>query len=123
MSEITTYEEFCSLLDVREKTIVEKTYTAEERKFLWNELKHKADDVRTAIFEWVKTGKETELTIPEIVIPKGFWPHHDEAMGKPVSTTLLINVKKMNYIAAALTIDWIRREPRNAMMVLHRGTK
>ena len=118
-----TFEEFCNFLDARENSGSTSKYNTDERKFLWQELGHKADDVRSAILEWVKTGKETDLTISEIVIPKGFWPHHDEAIGKPVSTTLLMNVKKMNYIAAALTIDWIRREPRNAMMVLHRGMK
>jgi len=116
-----TFEEFCSFLDVREKTATNVAYTADERKFLWNELKHKAEDVRLAILEWAKSGKMTKLSVPEIVIPKGFWPQHDDAAGKPISTSLLMSVKKMNYIAAALTIDWVRREPRKAMMVLHRG--
>lgn len=117
-----TFEEFCSFLDVREKAATNTAYTANERKFLWNELKQKADDVKSAILGWAQSGKMTELTVPGIVIPKGFWPHYDDvAAGKPISTSLLMDVKKMNYIAAALTIDWVRREPRKAMMVLHRG--
>lgn len=116
-----TFEEFCAFLDIREKTMTDKPYTPEERKFLWNELDHKADDVKSAVLEWAKTGRMTDLTVSEIIIPKGFWPHHEDAAGKPVSTSLLMEIKKMNYIAAALTIDWIRREPRKAMMVLRRG--
>ena len=117
-----TFEEFCGFLDVREKTTTDNPYTAEERKFLWNELNHKADDVKSAVLEWAKTGRMTELTVSEIVIPNGFWAHHEDAVGKPVSTSLLMEIKQMNYGAAALTIDWIRREPRKAMMVLRRGT-
>ena len=116
-----TFEEFCSFLDVREKAAANTEYTANERNFLWNELKYKAEDVRSAILEWVKSGEMTELTVPEIVIPQGFWPHRNDAAGKPISTSLLMDARQMNYVAAALTIDWIRRQPRKAMAVLHRG--
>ena len=116
-----TFEAFCGFLDDREKTTADKPYAPEERKFLWNELGHKADDVKAAVLEWVKTGTKTELTVPEIRIPKGFWAHHDDVAGKPVSTSLLMKAKNMNYVAAAFTIDWLRREPRKALMVLRRG--
>lgn len=117
----TTFEEFCKFLDIREKSEQDASYTADERKFLWSELEHKADDVKTAILEWVRTGTKTELSVPEIVVPKGFWPRHEAYVGKPISTAMLMDVQKMNYVAAALTIDWIRRVPRDAMRVLHRG--
>ena len=38
-----------------------------------------------------------------------------------ISTEMLENVREMNYIAAAFAIDWLRREPRKALTVLHRG--
>lgn len=117
----TTFEEFCKFLDVREKSESDASYTADERKFLWNELGHKAEDVKNAILEWAHTGKQTELTVSEIVVPKGFWPRHEAYVGKPISVSMLMDVQKMNYVAAALTIDWIRRVPRDAMRVLHRG--
>jgi len=117
----TTFEEFCKFLDIRAKSEQDASYTADERKFLWRELEHKADDVKTAILEWVRTGTKTELSVPEIAVPKGFWPRHKTYEGKPISTVMLMKVQKMNYVAAALTIDWIRRVPRDAMRVLHRG--
>jgi len=116
-----TFEEFCNFLDVREKSEPNSSYTTDERKFLWNELEHKAEDVRNAILEWARSGNQTELTIPEIVVPKGFWTRHEDCAGKPISTAMLMKVQKMNYVAAVLTIDWIRRAPRDAMRILHRG--
>lgn len=117
----TTFEEFCKFLDVREKSEPDVSYTADERKFLWNELEHKAEDVKNAILEWARTGNQTELSVPEIAVPKGFWPRHKTCEGKPITTAMLMKVQKMNYVAAVLTIDWIRRVPRDAMRVLHRG--
>ena len=93
MSEMT-FEEFCGFLDTREKASATKQYSAEERKFLWQELEHKSDDVKAAILEWAKTGKETELTIPGIIIPQGFWYGHEEAAGKPISTSMLMQVRR-----------------------------
>ena len=116
-----TFEEFCDFLDNREMSELNLSYTTDERKFLWNELEHKADDVKNAVYELVRTGNQMELAVPEIIIPKGFWPHHKDCEGKPISTTMLMDVMRMNYIAAAFTIDWIRRVPRDAMRVLYRG--
>lgn len=115
-----TFEEFCVGLRDRAKKDEKNSYTEEECKFLWDELKFKSDDVKAAILEWVKTGTSSDLSVPQIIIPKGFWPDHTKCDAKAVSASMLMDVCGMNYIAASLTIDWVRRAPRDAMRVLHK---
>lgn len=118
------FEEFCQFLDLRERDNPVICYSDEERKFLWEEIAHKAIDVQEAVFRWVRTGKETDLVIPELKLPIDFWirPLDSDATNVPMKAISAISLMKshdMNYIAAAFTIDWIRREPMVAIMTLH----
>ena len=122
------FEEFCQLLDLREQNDPLVSYSDEERNFLWNEIAYKAKDVQDAVFRWVRTGKETDLVIPELKLPIDFWKRPLDAdvknvSMKAVSSRSLIESHDMNYIAAAFTIDWIRREPLEAIMALRRGMR
>lgn len=114
-----TFEEFCECMDAREKAKNISPYSADERKFLWEELKHKADDVREAVLNWVETGVVTDLSVEGLIVPKGYFGKQNQ--NRKMTLEFIMTNKKMNYIAAALTIDWLRREPRKALVVLRRG--
>lgn len=126
------YDVFCKGLDQREKEKSICHYPDAARRFLWNELRGKTADVRDAVKKWVVSGKKTTLSVPELTVPDGFWCQSLAASEKSqnktakekrtaISTEMLENARKMNYIASAFAIDWLRREPRKALMVLHRG--
>ena len=126
------FENFCAGLDKREKEGSVPHYPDAARRFLWNELRGKTADVRDAVKKWVESGKKTTLSVPELTVPDGFWCQSLAASEKSqnktakekrtaISTEMLENARKMNYIASAFAIDWLRREPRKALMVLHRG--
>lgn len=126
------FENFCAGLDVREKEGTVPHCPDATRRFLWNELRGKNADVREAVKKWVVSGKKTTLSVPELTVPDDFWCQSlsafEESQKKTakekrraISTEMLEKVRKMNYIAAAFSIDWLRREPRKALMVLHRG--
>lgn len=113
------YEKFIAFIDEREKRMELEHYTEEERDFLWSEVFHKGDDVQEGVMTWLATGEVVNLKLDGITVPKGYFPGltRDETL----SVELLMRTFEMNYIAAAFTIDWVRREPRTAMLVLHRG--
>lgn len=126
------FENFCAGLDAREKEGTVPHCPDATRRFLWNELRGKTADVRDAVKKWVVSGKKTTLSVPELTVPDGFWCQSLAASEKSqnktakekrtaISTEMLENARKMNYIASAFAIDWLRREPRKALMVLHRG--
>ena len=135
---VEEFQNFCLALDKREQEGVMPRYPAPARKFLWNELAGKAADIREAVLKWIMVGEKTELSVPELTVPEDFWTQplaafatsqeNDSNYKRKISakravitTTMLEQVRNMNYIAAAFTIDWLRREPRKALMVLHRG--
>lgn len=137
------FNDFCFGLEVREKEGVLPHYAVQMRGFLWNEIAYKADDIREAVKKWVMTGEKTELSVQGLTIPDDFWTSplvpsvssqggeskakdtndkkKTSSKGMVVTTTMLESARNMNYIAAAFTIDWLRREPRKALTVLHRG--
>ena len=126
------FENFCVGLDAREKEGTVPHCPDATRRFLWTELRGKTADVRDAVKKWVVSGKKTTLSVPELTVPDGFWCQSLAASEKSqnktakekrtaISTEMLENARKMNYIASAFAIDWLRREPRKALMVLHRG--
>ena len=55
----------------KEKSICH--YPDAARRFLWNELRGKAADVREAVKKWVVSGKKTTLSVPELTVPDDFW--------------------------------------------------
>lgn len=114
-----THDKFIALIESREEAHDLEHYTDDERALLWSEIFHKGDDVQEAIVSWLATGKIANLKLKEITVPKGYFPgmNCDEVL----SVDLLMRTRNMNYIAAAFTVDWIRRNPRIALQVLHRG--
>ena len=128
------FQSFCVALDKREQESSIPHYPDPARRFLWKELSVKAMDVREAVKKWVMTGVKTELSVSELSVADDFWTQpltntvttsksqkNSSIKRRAISTTMLERVRKMNYIAAAFAIDWLRREPRKALTVLHRG--
>jgi hypothetical protein len=100
-----TFEEWSALLDSRTEAAGIRMPTSQEKQFLWKELEHKRPETVDAIWKWLESGTETDL---RTTTPKG----------EMYSVEGLRAGTKISYLSAALTLDWIAREPGPALELL-----
>ncbi len=81
----------------------DNSYTSNEKKELWQEISKASDEIRDAIFKYMETQTEKDFS-------ENVW-----------NICKLKQKFGMNYIAAALTIDWIRKNPKEALPALQKG--
>lgn len=81
------------------------SYSETGARLLHEQLLACDDNLQQAAARWLETGEETPL----------------EAGG--YSASELQERYKMNYPAAVLTLDWLRKEPQQALTALKEGIK
>lgn len=82
-----------------------RDYPEHIARFLYAELSFKRKDTCEAVYEWIISGKETEFVFENF------------------RTTQLMKAYNMNYIAATLTMDWLKTDMEHAKIVLEMKIK
>ena len=80
-------------------------YEEQGAELIYNQLCKADSDVREAALEWIKSDQDTAL------IAEGY------------STNRLKDEFEMNTLAALLTVDWLRKNPKDAIQALKDGIK
>lgn len=93
-----SFEEFCVALQKQDEAYVGKNIQP-----LYDAIIKSVPEVQEAIGTWLDTGERKVL----------------ESHG--TTSEMLMNQHNINYCAAVLTIDWIKREPQKALAAITRG--
>lgn len=86
-----------------QRLIEEFGYTGSKSKMIWQKINEISPDLFKEFDEWWENGKQPD------VIEGG------------VSYKELITKHSMNPLAAFLTLDWLKREPKTALESLKKG--
>ena len=86
-----------------QRLIEEFGYTISSAKMIWTKINEISPDLFIAFMNWWENGEQ-----PDVIV-------------EGISYKVLVTEYSMNPIAAILTLDWVKRDPKTAKESLKKG--